>query len=101
MENSLIDPLLHTIESIEVPETAEPESTEREIADRETADRETTEPESLKRKPYGRRLSEEDDILLFQLCIQHSLSFRAIKNQKQFWIKISALFEQSAKHLYS
>ena len=50
---------------------------------------------NIQRKPYGRRLDQKDEILLFQLCIQHLLSFQSVKNHKQFWIKISGLFEQT------
>src|SRR6266487_4924088 len=43
-----------------------------------------------------------DEILLFQLCLQHSESFRSsLRNRKQFWIKISGLFERTAKRPYS
>lgn len=61
----------------------------------------TTESNSTQWKPYSRRLNKKDEILLFQLCIQHSLGFQSVKNRKQFWIKISGFFKQASKRSYS
>ena len=41
---------------------------------------EFTEPDSIiksssTRKPYGQRLNQKNEILLFELCVQHSLNF--------------------------
>ena len=55
---------------------------------------------SSQRKPYGKRIIEEDEILLFQLCIQHSLSFQ-LGNRKSFWLKISTLFQETTGKPYS
>ena len=94
-------------QSLEPTKSTEPESTEPESGEPASAEpasaepASTTESNSTQRKPYGRRLDEKDEILLFQLCIQHSLGFRSVKNHKQFWIKISGLFEQTVKRPYS
>ena len=95
------------LQSIETEESAIPVSTQSVKPSTEAAKPSSTEPakpsatSNAQRKPYGQRLSEKDEILLFQLCIQHSLGFRSVKNHKQFWIKISGLFEQTAKRPYS
>ena len=62
---------------------------------------ESIEPtKSSQRKPYGKRIVEEDEILLFWLCIQHSLSFQ-LGNRKPFWLMISALFQKTTGKPYS
>lgn len=65
-----------------------------------TESSESTSSSNTQQKLYSQRLEQKDKILLFQLCIQHSLSFQS-GNHKQFWMKISALFKQSTKHSYS
>ena len=87
-------------------ESVEPSSTTEsaKLSSTESAKSSTTEftkSSIAQQKLYSQRLTQKDEILLFQLYIQHSLSFQMIKNHKHFWMKISGLFEKTAKHPYS
>lgn len=57
--------------------TSESISKSAEIPAESTESIEPTESTKSSRKPYGKRIVEEDEILLFRLCIRHSLSFQS------------------------